>query len=305
MTILSPVLLFMLLCVTSAKLNKNGNSTALYEIENELKFPEMSGPYKYIFLRLYDVEYSSALNPTNILKLGITCTEVSNIRVSHASINFSLDDNFYALSAGGKYQVAQESCMNTSANKFMKKSNPETSNQITFAMKVSEKEYYDTKKFVESYAKNPDVKYDVLQNFKIAKFATKRKFFTAPEQQALGEVKYPEKNGLRIYLEEHLRDHLQGNIPEKLHISDKNLSDDDATDFVCSTFVAYSLMKNIKWLHDWFENNKIDYNYVTVSDLSTIPGVVRLFSSKFLEYDEAVGLFIEKHPEFGEYYGQK
>ena len=294
----------MLLCITSAKFNKNGNSSKLYEIENELKFPEFSKPYKYIFLRLYDVEYSSALDPTNILKLGITCTEVADIRVSHASINFSLDDNFYALSAGGKYQVARESCMNTDSNKFMKKSNPETSNQITFALKVYEQEYYNTKKFVEEYAKNPDIKYDVLQNFKIAKFATKRKFFTDPDQQAFGEVKYPEKNGLRIYLQEHLRDHLHGHIPEGMEISEAGLSDDEAKEFVCSTFVAYSLMKNIGWLNKWFEDNKIDYNYVTVSDLSSIPGVVKLFSSKFYEYDEAVGLFLEKHPEFKEYYSQ-
>lgn len=281
MTVLSPVLLFILLCVTSSKFNKKGTTNSLYEIEENLEFLDVNEPYKYIFLRLYDVEYNSSLNPTNILKMGITCTEVADIRVSHASINFSLDDNFYALSAGGKYQVAQESCLNTKSNKYMRKSNPETSNQITFALKVPEKEYYATKKFVEDYASNKNVKYDIFQNFKIARFATKRKFFTDPENQEFGTVKYPEE---------------------------KNSHDDDPdyreTEFVCSTFVAYSLMKNVSYIGKWFEENEIDYRYVTVSDLSTIPGVVKLFSSKFFEYDEATRLFIDEHPEFKDYYSQ-
>ena len=284
--IVSPLLIFALLCITSSRINRKGVTKTLYEIQDELKFEDVEPPYKYIFIRLYDAEYASSLDPTNILKFGVSATEVSDIRVSHASINFDLDDDFYALSIGGKYQLAKESCMDVNANKFMKKCNPQTSNQITFALKVTEEEYYKTKEFVEEYARSTDIKYDLLHNLKIARFATKRKFFTEKEGQAFGSVYYPDFDELVEEYEE----------------KDKDFRE---TKFVCSTFVAYTLMHNIPKIGKWFKDNKIDYRYVGVSDLGNLPGVVQLFSSKFYEYDTAAKFFVDKHPEFAPYYNVK
>ena len=281
--IISPILIFALLCITSSRINRKGVTPTLYEIQDELEFEEVEGPYKYIFLRLYDAEYASSLNPTNILKFGITATEVSDMRVSHASINFDLNDEFYALSFGGKYQVGKESCMDVNSNKFMKKCNPETSNQITFAIRVTEEEYNKTKQFVEEYAASPEVKYDMIQNLKIARFATKRKFFTEKEEQSFGNVYYPDFDELA----------------EDYEDKDEDFRE---THFVCSTFVAYALMHNIPRIGEWFKDKKIDFRYVGVSDLGSLPGVVQLFSSKFYEYDTAAKLFVEKHPEFAPYF---
>ena len=282
MSIMSPIIIFALLCITSSRINRKGVTSTLYEIQDELHFEEIAPPYKYIFIRLYDAEYASSLNPTNILKFGITATEVSDMRVSHASMNFSLDDDFYALSAGGKYQLGRESCMDVSSNKFMKKCNPETSDQITFAIRVTQEEYYKTKKFVEEYAESPEIKYDLIQNIRMAKFATKRKFFTEKDEQAFGNVTYPNFDELE----------------EEYEDKDPDFRE---TKFVCSTFVAYVLMHNIPRIGEWFHDKEIDFRYVGVSDLGNVPGVVQLFSSKFYEYNKAASLFVDKHPEFKSY----
>ena len=248
-------------------------------VEDNVCFREIDEPYKYLFLRLYDVNYINPFYIANVLKFGINLTDVNNIDATHAAINFSLTDDFYGLTSGGEYQLARESCLDTKANKFLKKCDPNESSQITYAIKVTEDEYEKAQDMVESYAENPDVRYDAGMNFKIANFAAKRKWHTEEENQNMENMVYPKEK-------------------------DKSKGDENyiETKFVCSTFVAYVLKENIGYVGDWFRNNEINYQYVMVSDLPNIPGVEKLFSSDFPEYEIAAEAFVEKYPEFEEYY---
>ena len=262
-------------CQSVIKVDENGVPIPTYEIAEELNFCETESPYKYIFLRLYDVDYINPFYIANVLKFGINLTEVNDVDVTHAAMNFTLDDNFYGLTSGGEYELARESCLDTKGNKFLKKCDPNTSSQITYAIRLTEEEFENTKNMVSFYADNKDIHYDVGTNFKIAHFAAKRRFRTKLENRSMEKMEYPKI---------------------------KDEEEEIPTDFVCSTFVAYVLQENVEYIGKWFSDNEINYKYVGVSDIPNIPGVVRLFSSKFYEYDLAAQKFIETYPEFEPYY---
>ena len=144
---------------------------AHFILAHDIVFPEIEGTYKYIFFRLYNPSYKNPLYIANILKNGISLTKTEDVPdLSHASMNFTLDDNYYGLTLGGEYQLAEEECALPQNNKYMKNCDPTKSEQITYALKVSEEEYQKTKDFVTKYVQSTDINYASSLNFKIALF---------------------------------------------------------------------------------------------------------------------------------------
>ena len=249
-------------------------------VAHDIVFPELEGSYKYIFFRLYNPSYKNPFYIANLLKGGISSTTLEDTPdVSHAAINFSLDDNYFGLTLGGEYQLAQENCSTPQDNKYMKNCDPEKSEQITYALKVTEEEYQKTKEFVENYSRDKNLKYASTLNFKISLFSIKRKFFTPPEKQKFGTVIYPEAEN------------------KKYDPEDEN-SD---TNFVCSTFIGYVLYNNIEDITKYFDDRNIKYEYLCVADISMIPGMTPLFYSNWDNYESAARAFVEEYPEFKQY----
>ncbi len=275
----SPLLFAYLLCLsifvigcTSTKLDRQLAETSLhYLIEENLTLDPPSKNYQYIFLRLYDPKYSDPLYIGNLLKAGIAITEVGETALSHASINTNLSDYYYGLTTGGKFKLDIESCTNIADQKFMGKCNPTTSTQITYALKVTKEEAAKIKKDLETYIVNPKLGYDTFQNFKIGFYEIGRKFFTPKKHRGL------KKNYLPF-------------VRKK-----------DVKNFVCSTFISYVLINNVPSIAQWFESHHIDYNYIGVSDLAQIPGMVRIFSSTWENYTLAANEFAKSYPEFKQY----
>ena len=265
------------------------NDGALYviaeDLENEVTGPENTeedASYKYIFFRLYNPEYSNPLYIANLLKGGIDATHIDDTpNVSHASINFSLDDDFYGLSMGGKYQLKKESCVNPITNDYMKNCDPAKSEQITYALKVSPQEYEDAKAFVEYYSKEPKLRYKASINFRMAMFSIKRKYFTKAEKQQFGSITYKK------------------NVKNK-HFSPENAQKIEKN-FVCSTFVGCVLYNTVPEVQTYFDENDIKYDYLNVPDVAAIPGVFPLFYSNWNDYQKAAQDFVAKYPEFKEY----
>ena len=254
-------------------------------VAHDLEFPELECNYKYIFLRLYNPAYSNPLYIANLLKNGLKITKTEDVPdLSHASINFTLDDNFYGLTLGGEYQFAEEECIIPQNNKYMKHCDPEKSEQITYALKVSEEEYERTKNFVEYYKNSTDVNYASSLNFKLAIFSLKKKFFTPKDHKQFGSINYP-----------------NGAENQKVNIEDEsNLPNN----FVCSTFLGYVLYNNVDSVTEFFDENNIKYEYMNVTDISLIPGMTPLFYSTWSNYTEAAKEFVEEYPEFAEYLTQ-
>lgn len=258
---------------------------APYNIAEEISF-ESSGEgnedkSKYLFIRLYNPEYSNPFYIANILKGGLQITKNDQgPDLSHASINFDLEDNFFGLTFGGKYQLAEEACQFPLDNKYMRNCNPSKSEQVTYALKVTEEEYENTKKFIEIYASNTKLKYASLLNVKIGLFSIKRKFFSKKDQRVFGTVKYP-KNAKN----------------KKVDLENDKLE----TRFVCSTFIGFVLYNTVESVTEFFDEHNIKYDYMDVSDISLIPGMTRLFSSTWDNYVKAAYAFVEEYPEFKEY----
>ena len=251
-------------------------------VAHDIVFPEVEGNYKYIFFRLFNPAYKNPLYIANILKNGISITKTEDVPdLSHASMNFSLDDNYYGLTLGGEYQLSEEECAVPENNKYMKNCDPERSEQITYALKVSEEEYEKTKAFVEHYANSPDIKYTTSLNFKIALFSIKKKFFSPKNHKQFGSLIYPDDaNNKKVNLDE---------------------DEEVLNNFVCSTFVGYVLYNNVESVSDFFDDNNIKYEYLNVSDIALIPGIIPLFYSNWDTYPEAAKAFVEEDPEFSEY----
>lgn len=237
---------------------------------------------KYVFFRLYNPIYKNPFYIANILKFGIGLTRIKgNPDVSHASINFDLEDDFYGLSLGGEYQLKIEECLDTTSNIYMKNCDPTKSEQVTYALKVTPEEYEKTKHFIEVYADSPDLKYVPFLNFKFALFCLDRKFFTTKKHKQFGYLKYPKKNKNKI-----------------VDIEDKSTLEND---FVCSSFIGYALYNTVDDIQYFFDERNIKYDYLNVPDISQIPEVIPLFYSTWDNYMEAAESFVKEYPEFAEY----
>lgn len=258
---------------------------ATFIVAHDIVFPEIEGNYKYIFFRLYNPAYKNPFYIANILKGGISITKTEEVPdLSHAAINFSLDDNYYGLTLNGEHQLSPEECVVPQNNEYMKNCDPEKSEQITYALKVSEEEYEKTRAFVQHYVENSDITYATSLNFKIALFSIKKKFFTPKEHKQFGSIIYPDDS-----------DNKKVNL---------NNTEELPHNFVCSTFVGYVLYNNVESVSNFFDENNIKYEYLNVSDISLIPGIIPLFYSNWSNYQEAAKAFVEEYPEFSEYLTQ-
>ena len=266
-------------------LNNGATYVVAEELEDEATTSENlqnNASYKYLFFRLYNPEYRNPLYIANLLKGGIDATHIDDTpNVSHASINFSLEDDFYGLSMGGKYQLKRESCVNPKTNDYMKNCDPIKSEQITYALRVTPQEYDDAKALVEFYANDTRLKYKASINFRMAMFSIKRKYFTKAEKQQFGQITYKKS-------------------AKNKHFSLENTQKIEKN-FVCSTFVGFVLYNTVPAVQAYFDEYDIKYDYLNVPDVAAIPGVFPLFYSNWNDYQKAALDFVEKYPEFKEY----
>lgn len=271
-------------------LNKKpkGKSKLLYFLDQKNQGLEtedgMSDKKKYIFIRLYDPNYNDPMYIANSLQKGIAFVEVNPENVSHASIGFDLSDYFFGLTSGGKYNLKIERCTDVASNDYMEKCNPEKSIQSTYAIPVTNEEYERAYNLILKNLNNKQLKYAATENIKIAGYCVRRKFFTPEEQQKLGSEQLENK----LYdIKKDFKKHVKPIIQDQM--------------FVCSTFVAWVLYNSVDSVHQWFDDHKIDYEYITPSDLSQIEGVEFLFSSTWTKFDEAAEEFAKVNEEFADY----
>lgn len=222
----------------------------------------------YIFIRLYSPHYKNPLSAENTLKNLIYLVDMHSKKFSHAAIGFDLNDNFLGLTAVGKQDLKYEQCTQTKTNEFMRKCNPKKSYQTTYAIKVSSKEY-EKAKHLTQYFYNDRISYDVVKNVPIGFYEIKRKFFSTNENKSLKQInqkmqkKYPGNDE---------------SVPRK---------------FVCSSFVSYILMNSVDSIKNFFEENKIDYEYIIPGDIPAFPGMTKLFSSNWNNYTKAALAYVK------------
>lgn len=249
-----------------------------FKIYFSSEFQESLENEKYVFIRLYKPYYDNPFCPENILNGCIKVVDVSDEFTSHSAIGFTLNDNFYGLTSTDKNKnLTIESCTNPNNNKYMEKCNIKKSVQITYALKVTDEEYYNLREMVEEYYYNPNTKYDIGQNFKIALHGLNRKFLLSEDKKVFA------------------------GSPD---ISFEETFAEEQTDFVCSTFIAHVLANSVQSVHDYFIENQIDSNLVMPSDLAYIPGMIKLFKSTWIDYDIAARTISKTYTAFVPYFSE-
>jgi len=243
-------------CKSTSEIQKNEEVKLLYH--KELSKPKKNNDY-YIFIRLYYPKYNNPFCIENILKKCINIVDTNQKSYSHSAIGFDLNDNFVGLTTAKPRDLKIEQCTNIYSNLYMNKCNPKTSIQTTYAIKVSKDEYEKARSLVDFFYYE-DTEYSVGLNFPLAFFELKRKFFTSRENKKLHRI------GKEKY---------------------KNSYKKPSTDFVCSSFVTYILVNSVDAIKTFFDTNNLDYNYIIPSDISSFPGVQKLFTSSWQSYTNA------------------
>lgn len=253
-------------------LKQNNESVHYYDFDEKLNIhaTEVQEEKKYfIFLRLYN-PYSSFNIGSNILQKGIEMTETHNTSGSHISIGFDLSDNFYGLTLYAKPNLKLEQCTNTSSNEYMKSCNPNKSLQTTYALEVSKKEYETAYLWIKRKAESKTTHYSVSENFKIA-----RKFLNSNSK--IGKLNKP------LSQEEESREFEQQNT------------------FVCSTFICHVLYSSVNSIREYINDNLIDPDYTTPTDIISMPGIKQLFTSSWDNYNIAAQNFVKENELFNEW----
>lgn len=152
----------------------------------------------------------------------------------------------------------------------MQKCNIEKSWQTTYALKVTKEEFDTALKITEQYANDSQIRYAVKKTVKIAGYELKRRFFTAKEKRNIKTLEM--KNSPPV-------------------------NDHDEKEFHCASFVVYILINSVEDVRDFFETRGLNYTQMTPSDLTQIPGVQKLFSSTWIDYNKTMEQFINEEAD--------
>ena len=259
-------------------LEQNNESIHYYNYYDEFRAPteneiqdenSVEEKRKFLFLRLYN-PHSSFNIGSNLLQKGIEITETHDTSGSHLSIGFDLTDNFYGLTLYAKPNLKIEHCTDTSTNEYMKSCNPKKSLQTTYALEVSQNEYYTAYAWVKRKAELETAHYDVSENFKIA-------------GALLSSNPNSKKTDKPLTQEEEFAEF------EKMN------------KFVCSTFICHVLYSSVDDIRNYMNENLIDPDYTTPTDVISMPGVKQLFTSNWNDFNIAAQNFVQMNPIFLDY----
>lgn len=241
---------------------------------NEIRAPtaeeiEESENQVFLFLRLYN-PYSSFNIGSNILQKGIEFTETHDTSGSHISLGFDLTDNFYGLTLYAKPNLKIEQCTDTSTNEYMKSCNPKKSLQTTYALPVTQEEYDTARAWINRKIETKSAFYNTAENFKIA-----------------GKLINPNSD--------------KGKAKKPLSQQEAFLAFEEKNKFVCSTFICNVLYCSVENIRTYMNENLIDPNFTTPTDIVFLPKMQKLFTSNWADYKIAAENFAQMNPLFLEY----
>ncbi len=255
---------------------KNNDEQIHYYVysDGEIRAPTMqeieeSENQTFLFLRLYNPSSSTNIG-SNILQKGIAIVETHDTSGSHISLGFDLTDNFYGLTLYAKPNLKIEQCTDTSTNEYMKSCNPKKSLQTTYALPVTEEEYETARAWIDRKLDTKTANYNTWENFKIAKILLNPKAAKKHQKEPLS----PEEEG-KIFAEK--------------------------TEFVCSTFICNVLYNSVENIKNYMDENKMDPDYTTPTDIISLPGMRKLFTSNWTDFNIAAQNFAQMNPLFLKY----
>ena len=281
--IFSLSLLFLLTACTSTRKIVYNIPSTLNEEGYVLSYQERESSFSskdsYIFLRLYNPHYT-VLSSGAILQAGLNSVDTNSFKGTHIAIGLDLTDNFYGLTLYAEPNFKAEKCSDVTTNEYMMTCDPATSLQTTFALKVTREEFNSISFMVKNYLKKENLFYDVSRNFPIAADTIHRKVSFTHKTQRTYKRAMKEKQ-----------------LKKAFNIKDEG----NSRKFVCSTLIGHILDSCVPEIHQYFIQNNLDFNFMTPSDITQIPGCQPLFTSTWSEYISTSLLFGKEHPEMSRY----
>ncbi len=232
---------------------------------------------RFIFVRLYNPVYKQSFSTGSILQTGINLVEINKIAASHASIGFSLKDDFYGLTLYARPQFKVEHCTEPRKNEYMRQCKPFKSIQTVIGLKVTEKEYQAVLDMVTDFLINQNLTYDVTKNFQMAGYTIGRKMNSLATGQT--EIFCPYIEGAQV---------------ASLHNTEEKSFDKlKKYKFVCSTLVSYILYQCVDSYRNYIDLNNLDWNNVGPSDLINFDGFKVMFTSTWVHYNRAAEEYLK------------
>ena len=247
---------------------------------NEIETINSNDGLDYIFFRLYNSFYKPVqLVVRAPLKIAINTLikagKETGIHYTHAAINYTLNDNFIGLSNDGEYKVKHEEIDNPKPENstFIKNVFPSQSIYTVIAIPVTAEEYNKIKLNLTIAINDKNIKYNTLYLFSILKaHLTNNKVISSEDT----------------------------NIWKNLTTENKSIFSNEH-EFVCSTFVAYILLKCSKRFETFFKKRDILTKYFTPSDLTRLPTAKLLYTGKWSNYKDDTRKYIARNGKFSKY----
>ncbi|MBQ5471989.1 MAG: hypothetical protein IIT58_08320, partial [Treponema sp.] len=196
------------------------------------------------------------------------------INASHASIGFSLKDDFYGLTLFARPQFKVEHCMEPRKNEYMRQCKISKSIQTVLGLKVTEEEYQNVLDMVSDFLINQNVVYDVSKNFQMALYTTGRKVNSMMTGKKSKPCPYAE--GAEI-------------APHKIEELDLNKQ----YKFVCSTLISYILYNCVNSYRNYIDLNGLEWNNIGPSDFINFSEFKVMFSSTWIKYNRAAEKYLD------------
>lgn len=230
---------------------------------------KLDNEHEYIFIRNVRSVYKNKLEPSAILDKGIKLVdkEAKDSKFyNHSTLNVSLKDGFIGLTAdkvNKKTSVKQEFITRPEATVYTNTCDPKKSQYGVFAIPVTKQQKQEISKMLNNSLHNPNIDYSTMTNFLI---------------------------GAKLIL-------------NKLGLKSSESHHFDDTKLVCSSFVAYILLKCCPDLAEEFKKHNIDYSKLTPNSITrAIPNCRKLFGGYWINYEKDVQTYLKRHPELNKYY---
>lgn len=264
--------------------DKCGNLICSVETDEMLKsgFEKTDEATEYVFCRLYDVVYKPSWIAMTLLKYQIYLLKAAKNghRYAHASINYSLRDNFVGLTFGGKTQAKEESCVNTGTNRYMDMCDPAKSKFSIVAIPVTMAEYNRIRAAINNAKGNSELKYDTLQIYGVPFYAIRGK----ASLESINSISLTEKRSTE-----------SESAPTASEVFESHK-------FVCSSFCFYILSRCSNRIKHYLHEKKISVRGLPPNAITEIPTSKIVASGYWNEYDKRIKELLKRRPEFEKYY---
>jgi len=219
----------------------------------------------YVFIRNVSAKYKNPLALTNLLDKGIKLVDekTKDGFFNHSTISYSLKDGFVGLTLDSNIHKAKhEYLTDISKNRYTSTVDDTKAKYVVYVLEVTKSEYDKVKRMLDYSLRSVKLDYSIITNFFI---------------------------GLKL---------IGNKLGFNKHSTESN--NFERYKLVCSTFVAYILVKCVSSIKSKF--SKKDIFMMSPNEIvNSIPGLKHMFGGIWKDYNKDLSKYISRHPELSKF----